>query len=125
MTHPSIDTKRLAAIRRAWTEVCQTIEGRQEYVRRFGDYLFPNPPRETPPELFSPPPPALRPRTSRQHKPRADVPDGLKTAAQAATKLGCSIKTLNGYVETGALKYVALGHGRKRRRRSCRIHHQP
>jgi hypothetical protein len=53
----------------------------------------------------------------RQHKPRHPMPDGLRTAAQAAAKLGCSIKTLNGYVSTGALPYVPLGHGKKRRRK--------
>jgi hypothetical protein len=45
------------------------------------------------------------------------LPGGLKTAGQAAAKLGCSIKTLNGHVASGALKYVALGHGRARVRR--------
>ena len=57
----------------------------------------------------------LRPR--RQRKPAANVPGGLKTAAQAAAKLGCSIKTLKGHVAAGALKYVILGHGTKRPRR--------
>src|SRR5262245_4967843 len=50
-------------------------------------------------------------------KPRLPPSDGLKSAAQAAAKLGCSIKTLNGHVASGALKYVALGHGRRRQRR--------
>jgi hypothetical protein len=85
-----------------------------DHWRRFGNYLFND--REIPSELLSHPPP--RPRASRrQRKPAANVPDGLKTAAQAAAKLGCSIKTLNGYVELGALKYVALGHGKRRQRR--------
>jgi hypothetical protein len=43
-------------------------------------------------------------------------PDGLKTAAQAAAKLNCSIKTLNGHVASGALRCVVIGHGTKRRR---------
>ena len=46
----------------------------------------------------------------------APSPDGLKTAAQAAGKLNCSIKTLFGHVASGALRYVDVGHGRKRRR---------
>jgi hypothetical protein len=50
-------------------------------------------------------------------KPREPVPDGLRTPAEAAARLGCSIKTLTGYVEAGALRYVALGHGRKRPRK--------
>src|SRR5262249_41951195 len=49
--------------------------------------------------------------------PSSPPPDGLRTKAEAAAKLGCSIKTLNGHVETGALSYVLIGHGRKRVRR--------
>ena len=49
--------------------------------------------------------------------PRQSSPDGLKTAAQAAAKLNCSIKTLNGHVASGALRYVAIGHGTKRPRK--------
>src|SRR5262249_53512472 len=43
--------------------------------------------------------------------------DGLKSAAEAAAKLGCSVKTLNGHVAFGALRYVSIGHGTKRPRR--------
>src|SRR5262245_61382569 len=53
----------------------------------------------------------------RRRQPRTSVPGGLLTAAQAAAKLGISVKTLNGYIELGALKYVAFGHGRRRQRR--------
>src|SRR5262245_53826921 len=49
--------------------------------------------------------------------PPSPPPDGLKTAAQAAAKLGCSIKTLNGHVDAGELRYVIIGHGKKRPRR--------
>jgi hypothetical protein len=48
---------------------------------------------------------------------RIRPPDGLRTRAEAAAKIGCSLKTLDGHVETGALRYVALGRGRKRVRR--------
>jgi hypothetical protein len=48
-------------------------------------------------------------------KPRQFSPDGLKTAAQAAAKLNCSIKTLNGHVAAGDLRCVDIGRGRKRR----------
>src|SRR5262249_8628399 len=44
-------------------------------------------------------------------------PDGLRTRAEAARKLRCSIKTLNGHVASGALRYVVIGHGTKRPRR--------
>ena len=50
-------------------------------------------------------------------RPRVRPPDGLRTKDEAAAKLGISVKTLNGYVETGALKYVALGHGKRRKRK--------
>ena len=56
----------------AWFEFCRTDEGRAEYWRRFGDYLFQDPPREMPPELraaLAAPPPARRPRSRRQRKP--------------------------------------------------------
>jgi hypothetical protein len=96
---------------RAWIDFCQTNEGRREYWNRFGDYLFTD--REIPRELLLQPLPKRR----RQRKPRQLPPDGLKTAAQAAAKLGCSIKTLKSHVAVGALKYVALGHGRKRQRK--------
>src|SRR5262249_44085455 len=59
----------------------------------------------------------LSSNSHRQRKPRHPPPDGLKTTAQAAAKLGCSIKTLNGHVTSGALKYVAIGHGKRRTRR--------
>jgi hypothetical protein len=56
-------------------------------------------------------------RKRRQHKPRAQIPGGLFTLAQAADKLGCSIKTINGHIASGALGYVRIGHGSKRPRR--------
>jgi hypothetical protein len=46
----------------------------------------------------------------------APPPDGLRTPAEAARKLGCSTKTLLGHVASGALHYVDLGHGKKRPR---------
>ena len=114
MTHPDINTVSNAVFTRAWTEFCRTSEGRHEYQRRFGDYLFKDPPREIPRELLSLPP--LRPR-SRRRQPRPPVPGGLLTAAQAAAKLNCSIKTLNGHVKAGGPKYVTIGRGTKRPRR--------
>jgi hypothetical protein len=54
----------------------------------------------------------------RRHRQRPlRPPDGLLTASEAAVKLRCSIKTLNGYVAAGALKYVPIGHGKKRPRK--------
>src|SRR5262249_60011008 len=44
------------------------------------------------------------PPSSRQRKPRQPVPGGLLTAAQAAAKLNCSIKTLNAHVAAGDLR---------------------
>jgi hypothetical protein len=43
--------------------------------------------------------------------------DGLLTADEAAARLRCSVKTLNGYVASGAVRYVAIGHGSKRARK--------
>ena len=56
-------------------------------------------------------------KSPRQRKPRYVPPDGLHTMAEAAQRLGCSIKTLNGHVASGALGYVAIGHGKKRPRK--------
>jgi len=53
----------------------------------------------------------------RQAKASLPPPDGLRTPAEAARKLRCSIKTLNGHVASGALQYVVIGHGTKRPRR--------
>jgi hypothetical protein len=53
----------------------------------------------------------------RQRKPRVRPADGLLTKEEAAAKLGCSTKTLDGYVKAGALRYVPLGHGKKHIRR--------
>ena len=64
-----------------------------------------------------PPSDGLRTPAEAARKPRHPPPDGLKTAAQAAARLGCSIKTLNGHVAAGALKYVAIGHGKRRKRK--------
>src|SRR5262245_25464663 len=54
----------------------------------------------------------------RANAPRRRVrpPDGLRTAAEAASKLGCSIKTLNGHVADGSLRYVNVGRGKQRAR---------
>jgi hypothetical protein len=61
--------------------------------------------------------PASHQQRRRHRKPRVAPPDGLRTAEEAAAKLACSIKTLNGYVEAGTLRYVAIGHGSKRQRK--------
>jgi integrase len=41
---------------------------------------------------------------------------GLLTAAQAAARLSCSVKTLYGHVRAGELRYVVIGKGTKRPR---------
>lgn len=40
--------------------------------------------------------------------------DGLKTSAQAARRLGISIRTLRGLVSSGELRYVNVGRGKQR-----------
>ena len=49
--------------------------------------------------------------------PVASPPDGLRTPAEAARKLHCSIKTLNAHVAAGDLRYVIIGKGAKRPRK--------
>ena len=41
----------------------------------------------------------------------------LRTAREAAARLRCSPKTLKGHVNSGALRYVIIGHGKLRPRR--------
>lgn len=64
--------------------------------------------RRTPPRALA------RTMALRIRKARTRPPDGLRTRTEAAAKLGCSLKTLDAHVASGALRYVALGHGRKR-----------
>jgi excisionase family DNA binding protein len=55
---------------------------------------------------------------SAKTKPPPIVPaDGLRTPAEAARKLRCSVKTLRGHVASGALRYIQIGHGTRRPRR--------
>ena len=49
--------------------------------------------------------------------PVAPPPDGLRTPAEAARKLHCSIRTLNAHVAAGDLRYVIIGKGTKRPRK--------
>jgi hypothetical protein len=56
-------------------------------------------------------------KLNRMHRHRVPRPDGLRTQTEAAERLGCSIKTLSRHVASGALRYVALGHGMKRPRK--------
>jgi hypothetical protein len=50
-------------------------------------------------------------------KPRNAPPDGLRTAHEAAERIGCSAKTLRDHVRSGALRYVLIGHGTRRLRK--------
>src|SRR5262249_7097178 len=59
----------------------------------------------------------LRRQDRAARKLRFSPRGGLKSAAQAAAKLSCSIKTLNAHVAAGDLRYVSIGKGRKRVRR--------
>jgi hypothetical protein len=77
--------------------------------------------RDVPPPPLPPMPPqpvSQHPNAPRrQRKARSAPPDGLRTSAEAAARLGCSIKTLNGHIASGTLRYVITGHGNKRPRR--------
>jgi hypothetical protein len=102
VTQPDHSTISKAAFTSAWIGFCRDSEGQHEYWRRFGDYLFTEPASEIPRELLSLPP-VFRPRRRRRH--RRDLlrpPDGLLPPTDAAAKLGCSVKTLNGHVAAGA-----------------------
>jgi hypothetical protein len=59
--------------------------------------------------------PAEKP--ARQRKPSLPVPDGLMTDSEAAARLRYSVKTIRKHMDSGALRYVSIGHGEKRKRR--------
>ena len=59
----------------------------------------------------------LLPKPRRQRHPRERKPDDPMTMREAAARLGCSIKTLDGHIASGALRYVNIGHGSKRERK--------
>ena len=48
--------------------------------------------------------------------PQPAPADGLKTLAQAARRLGISIRTLRGLITSGELRYVNVGRGKQRER---------
>src|SRR5215831_7084198 len=52
----------------------------------------------------------------RQAKTSLPPLDGLRTPAEAARKLRCSVKTLRAHVAAGDLRYVIIGKGTKRPR---------
>jgi hypothetical protein len=86
-SHPSTISE--AVFTSAWVEYCRTDAGRQEYWRRYSDYLFKDPPREIPRELLSLPPgfrPAPKPR--RQRKP------SIKKMIAAAERSGKTVTSL-------------------------------
>ena len=56
MIQSNHSTASRAVFTSAWIDFCRTSEGRHEYWRRFGDYLFTEPRREIPCELLSLPP---------------------------------------------------------------------
>jgi hypothetical protein len=56
-------------------------------------------------------------RPPRRRRRRTAPPQGLRTLQEGADKLGCSVKTLKGHLASGALRYVAIGHGTKRPRK--------
>jgi len=58
-----------------------------------------------------------KPERERRRPERPRPLDGLLTADEAAARLRCSTKTLNGHIAAGAIRYVAIGHGSKRPRK--------
>jgi excisionase family DNA binding protein len=58
--------------------------------------------------------PVPAPVTSSSSREEHGAADGLKTPAQAARRLGISIRTLRGLVSSGELRYVNVGRGKQR-----------
>jgi hypothetical protein len=49
-------------------------------------------------------------------KPRKN-PDGLMTVGEAAAQARIGVKTFKGHIDSGAIRYVIIGHGTKRPRK--------
>ena len=109
MTQPDHSTPSRAAFRSAWTEFCRTSEGRYEYWRRFGDYLFQQPSREIPSELFSLPP--LRSRRQRTLRPPTPGVERV-SIARAAVILGPPVRTVQALAARGEIPGAAKIGGR-------------
>jgi hypothetical protein len=83
VTQPAVSR---AVFTSAWTEFCRTDAGQDEYLRRFGDYLFNSPPTEIPSELLLLPPPSFRPSVRRRQ--RAARKASIRSLIAAAEKAG-------------------------------------
>jgi hypothetical protein len=57
------------------------------------------------------------PKPKRRRQARSSSPDRLLTQREAAARIGIAEKTLRGHVDSGALRYVLIGHGTKRPRK--------
>jgi hypothetical protein len=56
--------------------------------------------------------------SARKRKPKpARTPDDLLTKHEAAARLRCSEKTIDAHAASGALRYVLIGRGSKRKRK--------
>jgi hypothetical protein len=65
--------------------------------------------------LATPPPSIL---SARKRKPKpVRTPDDLLTKHEAAARLRCSEKTIDAHAASGALRYVLIGRGSKRKRK--------
>jgi excisionase family DNA binding protein len=53
----------------------------------------------------------------RRRKPRVTPPNGLRTLAEAAERIGVSVKTLKKHIDAGRLRYINVGTGVRHKRR--------
>ena len=63
------------------------------------------------PAVELPVPVKSRPAPRKRKPVRAPVPDDLLTKGEAASRLRCSVKTLDAHVTAGAIRYVEIGRG--------------
>ena len=98
----------------AWTDFCRTSEGRYEYWRRFGDYLFQQPAREIPSELLSLPPFMRRPRSGRRERNARPPAPGVERVSmeKAAAILGSPVRTVQDLAARGEIPGAAKIGGR-------------
>jgi Helix-turn-helix domain len=114
VTQPDHSTISKAVFTSAWIDFCRISEGRFEYWRRFGDYLFQSPPREIPRALLSLPP-TFRPRGRRpaSRKPRPPMPGAERIPIEkAAAILGPPVRTMQALAARGEIPGAAKIGGR-------------
>ena len=112
MIQSNRSTASRAVFTSAWIEFCRTGEGRHEYRRRFGDYLFTEPRPRSPRALSLPP--LRRPRSGRRRRTLRPPTPGVERVSieRAAVILGPPLRTVQALAARGEIPGAAKIGGR-------------